>query len=203
MAQRAESKAERPESRKTPCTLRYALCALTIKEVKNIAKRINVNLRIRAKEVRLIDSDGKQVGVVPFKEALETAESHGLDLVEVAPNVSPPVCRIMDYGRYKYEQSKKFQEAKKRQSTFQVKEIKIRPMTGEHDLQVKVRHIKRFLQNRDKVKVTIIFRGRELAHTDLGAALLQRVVEETSELAVVEQGARREGRIMVMVLAPK
>lgn len=193
--------------------LHFALCALlyalsnndsrTIKEVKNIAKRINVNRRIRAKEVRLIDPDGQQVGVVPLMEALETAQSHGLDLVEVAPNVSPPVCRIMDYGRYKYQQNKKLQEAKKRQSTFQVKEIKIRPMTGEHDFQVKMRHIKRFLHNRDKVKVTIIFRGREVAHTDLGAMLLRRVIEETSELAVVEQEARKEGRIMVMVLAPK
>jgi translation initiation factor IF-3 len=191
--------------------MRFALCSLrlsndasrTTKEVKNIAKRINVNRRIRAKEVRLIDPDGKQLGVVPFMEALETAESHGLDLVEVAPNVSPPVCRIMDYGRYKYQQSKKLQEAKKRQSTFQVKEIKLRPRTGEHDFQVKMRHAKRFLDHRDKVKVSVIFRGREMAHTDLGVGLLQRVVEETSEFAVVEQEARREGRIMVMVLAPK
>ncbi|MEE9402342.1 MAG: translation initiation factor IF-3, partial [Desulfobacteria bacterium] len=113
-----------------------------------MAKRINVNRRIRAKEIRLIDQDGKQLGVVPFKEALATAESHGLDLVEVAPNVSPPVCRIMDYGRYKYQQNKKLQEAKKRQSTFQVKEIKLRPRTGEHDFQVKMRHAKRFLDHR-------------------------------------------------------
>ncbi len=191
--------------------MRFALCSLrlsnnasrTTKEVKNIAKRINVNRRIRAKEVRLIDPDGKQLGVVPFMEALETAESHGLDLVEVAPNVSPPVCRIMDYGRYKYQQNKKLQEAKKRQSTFQVKEIKLRPRTGEHDFQVKMRHAKRFLDHRDKVKVSVIFRGREMAHTELGVGLLKRVVEETSEFAVVEQGARREGRIMVMILAPK
>ncbi len=191
--------------------MRFALCSLrlsnnasrTTKEVKNIAKRINVNRRIRAKEIRLIDQDGKQLGVVPFKEALATAESHGLDLVEVAPNVSPPVCRIMDYGRYKYQQNKKLQEAKKRQSTFQVKEIKLRPRTGEHDFQVKMRHAKRFLDHRDKVKVSVIFRGREMAHTELGVGLLKRVVEETSEFAIVEQGARREGRIMVMILAPK
>jgi translation initiation factor IF-3 len=191
--------------------MRFALCSLrlsnnasrTTKEVKNIAKRINVNRRIRAKEVRLIDPDGKQLGVVPFMEALETAESHGLDLVEVAPNVSPPVCRIMDYGRYKYQQNKKLQEAKKRQSTFQVKEIKLRPRTGEHDFQVKMRHAKRFLDNRDKVKITVIFRGREMAYANLGKALLDRVVEQTEEFAVVEQGARREGRILVMVLAPK
>ena len=171
--------------------------------MKNIAKRINVNRRIRAKEVRLIDPDGKQLGVIPLTEALEAAASHGLDLVEVAPNVSPPVCRIMDYGRYKYQQNKKLQEAKKRQSTFQVKEIKLRPRTGEHDFQVKMRHVKRFLDGRDKVKVTVIFRGREMAHTEAGVELLQRVVEETSEFAVVEQEARKEGRIMVMVLAPK
>jgi len=171
--------------------------------VKNIAKRINVNRRIRAKEVRLIDPDGKQLGVIPTTEALETAASHGLDLVEVSPNVSPPVCRIMDYGRYKYQQNKKTQESKKRQSTFQVKEIKLRPRTGEHDFQVKMRHAKRFLDNRDKVKVTVIFRGRENAYTDAGVALLQRVIEATSEFAVVEQSARKEGRIMIMVLAPK
>jgi translation initiation factor IF-3 len=175
----------------------------TVKEVKNIAKRINVNKKIRAKEVRLIDADGKQLGVVPFMEALATAKSQGLDLVEVAPNVAPPVCRIMDYGRYKYQQNKKLQEAKKRQSTFQVKEIKLRPRTGEHDFQVKMRNAKRFLDNRDKVKITVIFRGREMAYTNLGRALLDRVVEQTEEYAIVEQGARREGRILVMVLAPK
>jgi translation initiation factor IF-3 len=153
--------------------------------------------------VRLIDPDGNQVGVVPLGQALEAAESHGLDLVEVSPNVSPPVCRIMDYGRYKYQQNKKLQEAKKRQSTFQVKEIKMRPMTGENDFQVKMRHIKRFLDNRDKVKVTVFFRGREMAHADLGLLMMQRVVEEISEVAVVEQEARREGRVMVMILAPK
>lgn len=171
--------------------------------MKNIAKRINVNRRIRAKEVRLIDSDGQQVGIVPIGQALETAASRGLDLVEVAPNVAPPVCRIMDYGRYKYQQNKKLQEAKKRQSTFQVKEIKMRPRTGEHDFQVKLRHIQRFIENRDKVKVTLLFRGRELAHTELGVAMLRRVVEETAEFAVVEQEARREGRVMVLILAPK
>jgi translation initiation factor IF-3 len=171
--------------------------------VKNIAKRINVNRRIRAKEVRLIDPEGKQLGVIPTVEALERAASHGLDLVEVSPNVSPPVCRIMDYGRYKYQQNKKLQESKKRQSTFQVKEIKLRPRTGEHDFQVKMRHAKRFLDNRDKVKVTVVFRGRENAHTDAGVTLLQRVIEATSEFAVVEQSARKEGRIMIMVLAPK
>jgi translation initiation factor IF-3 len=171
--------------------------------VKRIARRINVNRRIRAKEVRLIDAEGNQVGVVPLREALETAESSGLDLVEVSPNVDPPVCRVMDYGRYKYQQNKKLQEAKKRQSGYQVKEIKIRPMTGEHDLQVKLRHIRRFLEHRDKVKVSLMFRGREMAYTQLGAAVLERVAELTSDVANVEQAMRREGRRMFMVLAPR
>jgi len=171
--------------------------------VKRIARRINVNRRIRAKEVRLIDAEGNQVGVVPIREALETAESYGLDLVEVSPNVDPPVCRVMDYGRYKYQQNKKLQEAKKRQSGYQVKEIKIRPMTGEHDLQVKLRHIRRFLEHRDKVKVSLMFRGREMAYTELGAAVLERVAELTSDVANVEQAMRREGRRMFMVLAPR
>jgi translation initiation factor IF-3 len=171
--------------------------------VKSIAKRINVNRRIRAREVRLIDAEGKQVGIVPLRQALETAEAHGLDLVEVAPNVVPPVCRVMDYGRYKYQQSKKFQEARKRQSGYQVKEIKIRPMTGEHDLQVKLRHIRRFLEHRDKVKVSLMFRGRELAYTELGTTILKRVAEETSDICSIEQAMRREGRHIFMVLAPK
>jgi translation initiation factor IF-3 len=171
--------------------------------VKSIAKRINVNRRIRAREVRLIDAEGKQLGIVPLRQALETAEAHGLDLVEVAPNVVPPVCRVMDYGRYKYQQSKKFQEARKRQSGYQVKEIKIRPMTGEHDLQVKLRHIRRFLEHRDKVKVSLMFRGRELAYTELGTTILKRVAEETSDICSIEQAMRREGRHIFMVLAPK
>lgn len=171
--------------------------------MRRIARRINVNRRIRAKEVRLIDAEGNQVGIVPLREALETAESSGLDLVEVSPNVNPPVCRVMDYGRYKYQQNKKLQEAKRRQSAYQVKEIKIRPMTGEHDLQVKLRNIRRFLEHRDKVKVSLMFRGREMAYQGLGAAVLERVAELTSDVANVEQAMRREGRRMFMVLAPK
>jgi len=151
----------------------------------------------------LIDADGKQLGVVPLKQALETAEGRALDLVEVAPHVSPPVCRVMDYGRYKYQQSKKLQEAKKRQSICQIKEIKIRPLTGEHDVQVKLRNIRRFLEHRDKVKVSLMFRGREMAYTELGTAILKRVAEETSDICNVEQGMRREGRHIFMVLAPK
>jgi len=151
----------------------------------------------------LIDADGKQLGVVPLKQALDTAEERGLDLVEVAPHVSPPVCRVMDYGRYKYQQSKKLQEAKKRQSGYQIKEIKIRPLTGEHDVQVKLRNIRRFLDHRDKVKVSLMFRGREIAYTELGTAILKRVADETADIANVEQEMRREGRHIFMVLAPK
>lgn len=169
--------------------------------MKHIAKRVNVNRRIRAKEVRLISADGDQLGVVPLREALGIAQESGLDLVEVAPQVNPPVCRIMDYGRYKYQQSKKIQESRKRSSGYQIKEIKFRPMTGEHDFQVKLRKIKRFLENRDKVKVSIMFRGRELAYTERGSELLKRIADETSDFASVEQEARREGRQMFMVLA--
>lgn len=169
--------------------------------MKHIAKRVNVNRRIRAKEVRLISADGDQLGVVPLREALGIAQESGLDLVEVAPQVNPPVCRIMDYGRYKYQQSKKTQESRKRSSGYQIKEIKFRPMTGEHDFQVKLRKIKRFLENRDKVKVSIMFRGRELAYTERGSELLKRIAAETSDFASVEQEARREGRQMFMILA--
>jgi translation initiation factor IF-3 len=123
--------------------------------------------------------------------------------VEVSPNAKPPVCKIMDYGRYRYEQTKKKQEAKKKQSTFQLKEIKVRPKTGEHDLQVKIGHIKKFIGNKDKVKVSVIFRGREITMSELGRKVLQRIIEETEEVAMVEQNPKFEGRILVMVLSPK
>jgi translation initiation factor IF-3 len=141
--------------------------------------------------------------VIPISVALESAAEFGLDLVEISPNADPPVCKIMDYGRYKYEQTKKRQEAKKKQSTFQVKEIKIRPKTGDHDLQVKIGHIKKFIGKKDKVKITVIFRGREITLADLGRELLTRIVEETDEIAMVEQSPKFEGRTLVMVIAPK
>lgn len=153
--------------------------------------------------MRVIDPDGNQVGVVPTRKALETALEFGLDLVEVSPNANPPVCKIMDYGRYKYEQTKKRQEAKKKQSTFQVKEIKVRPKTGEHDLQTKIGHIKKFIGKKDKVKVTVLFRGREITLKNQARDLLARIAEETAEIAGVEQMPKFEGRTMVMVLAPK
>jgi len=165
--------------------------------------RININRNIRAKEVRVIDPDGNQIGVIPTYKAIAVANDFGLDLVEISPNATPPVCKIMDYGRYKYETTKKKQEAKKKQTTFQLKEIKIRPKTGEHDLNTKINHIAKFLDRKDKVKVTVIFRGREITLTNLGRKLLEKIVQETEEIAIVEQPPKFEGRTMVMVLAPK
>ncbi len=166
-------------------------------------ERINTNRKIRAKEVRVIDPDGEQLGVMAIHKALAIAGDHNLDLVEISPNANPPVCKIMDYGRFKYDQTKKLQEAKKKQSTFQVKEIKLRPKTGEHDLMTKVGHIKKFLGKKDKVKCTVLFRGREITLSNLGRELLKRIAEETVEFAVVEQHPKFEGRTMVMILAPK
>lgn len=151
----------------------------------------------------MIDAEGEQVGIIPTTEALATAADAGLDLVEVSPNANPPVCKIMDYGRYRYEQTKKKHEAKKKQSAFQLKEIKVRPKTGEHDLQVKIGHIKKFIGKKDKVKVSVIFRGREITLSELGRTVLQKIVDETEEVAMVEQEPKFEGRILVMVLAPK
>jgi len=153
--------------------------------------------------VRVIDPDGNQVGIIPTYKALATAGDFGLDLVEISPNADPPVCKIMDYGRYKYEQTKKKQEAKKKQSTFQVKEIKIRPKTGEHDLKIKINHIKKFIGKKDKVKVTVMFRGREIALSELGKDLLKKIAGETDDIAVVEQYPKFEGRTMMMILSPK
>jgi len=151
----------------------------------------------------LIGPDGRQVGVVSIREALALAADHSLDLVELSPTATPPVCKIMDYGRYKYELTKKQQEAKKKQSTFQLKEIKIRPKTGDHDLEVKIGHIRRFIERKDKVKVTVIFRGREITLSNLGRELLKKIADETAEFAEVEQSPKFEGRTMIMVLSPK
>ena len=165
--------------------------------------RININRNIRAKEVRVIDPDGNQIGVIPTYKAIAVANDFGLDLVEISPNASPPVCKIMDYGRFKYERTKKKQEAKKKQTTFQLKEIKVRPKTGEHDLNTKINHIKKFLDKKDKVKVTVIFRGREITLTNLGNELLEKIVQETEEVALLEQPPKFEGRTLAMILGPK
>lgn len=162
-----------------------------------------MNEQIRAREVRLVDESGKQLGIVPLSEALKLAKEKNLDLVNVAPQAKPPVCRIMDFGKYKYEQRKKDKEAKKKQKTITVKEIKMRPNIEEHDFKVKVKNCMRFLDNGDKVKVTIIFRGREITHPELGEQLGLKLAEELSSVGVVEKPAKIEGRNMVMVLSPK
>jgi translation initiation factor IF-3 len=171
--------------------------------VNGIAKESGINWGIRAQEVRVIDSDGKQAGIMPLKEAMRIAEEQGLDLVEVAPNANPPVCRVMNFGKYKYQQSKRSQEARKHQTVIQVKEVKLRPRTEEHDFQFKIKHAKRFLSEGNKVKISILFRGRELAHPEFGRDMLNRFLEEVKDLMVVEQAPRLEGRNMVMIVAPK
>jgi translation initiation factor IF-3 len=152
--------------------------------------------------VRLIDPEGNQLGIIPVAEALEKANDFGLDLVEVSPKTDPPVCKIMDYGRYKYIQSKKVHEAKKKQTGGQLKEVKMRPKTEEHDLQVKLRNVERFLKGGYKTKISIVFRGRELAHKDLGDRMMERIMEETKEWGVAEHPPKFEGRSMVVILAP-
>ncbi|MFO7718030.1 MAG: translation initiation factor IF-3 [Thermodesulfobacteriota bacterium] len=160
------------------------------------------NHQIRVPEVRVVNSDGEQVGVMPTNDARQMAEEEGLDLVEVSPKARPPVCKIMDYGKYQYEQKKRTQEAKKKQTQVQLKEVKFRPKTDEHDYQTKVRHIQRFLENGDRCKVTIFFRGREIVHKERGQEILERVQRDLAEEAKVEQQARVEGRTMSMTLAP-
>jgi translation initiation factor IF-3 len=162
-----------------------------------------VNREIKAASVRVIDSEGKQLGILTLQEALRQAGEAGMDLVEVAPNSSPPVCRVMDYGKFRYQQSKKLQVAKKHQATIQLKEIRLRPKTEEHDLQVKLRHIKRFLEESNKVKVTMMFRGREIAYTDIGRKIMERILNELGENGVIDQHPKLEGRSMIMIVAPK
>ena len=161
-----------------------------------------MNDEITSREVRLIDAEGEQRGVVPLAEALDMAYDSDLDLVEVSPTAVPPVCRIMNYGKFKFEQQKKQHEARKKQKQIQVKEIKFRPGTDEGDYQVKLRNLIRFLSDGDKTKITLRFRGREMAHQELGMKLLNRVEEDLKEYGVVEQRPKFEGRQMVMVLAP-
>jgi translation initiation factor IF-3 len=141
--------------------------------------------------------------VLPLSTALSTAEDAGLDLVEISPNASPPVCKIMDYGRYRYQQDKKLQEARKKQSAFQIKEIKVRPKTDTHDLEIKLGHIEKFIGKKNKVKVTVMFRGREITMTDRGRALLEQIADQADEFAAVEQPPKMEGRTMTMLLGPK
>ena len=162
-----------------------------------------VNEEIRVREVQLIDQTGHNIGAVETRLALEKAQEAGLDLVEIAPNSTPPVCKLLDYGKYKYQAQKKAAEARKKQKVVEVKEIKLRPMIDDHDYDVKMRSMRRFFEEGDKVKITLRFRGRELAHQELGYKLLNRVREDVSKMAKVEQEPRFEGRQVVMVLAPR
>jgi len=157
---------------------------------------------ITARQLRVIGAEGEQLGILEKHNAIAAAEDLGLDLVEVAPTADPPVCRIMDYGKFKYEQSKKAQVAKKKQRIIQVKEIKVRPKTDSHDLETKARHARKFLEEGNKIKVTVRFRGREIVHTDRGHLVLKKLMELLTDVAVVEAPAKMEGRNMIMVLAP-
>jgi translation initiation factor IF-3 len=162
-----------------------------------------VNQRIRAREVRVIGADNEQLGIMPPQEALKVAVERGLDLVEVAPTATPPVCRIMDYGKYLYQLNKKLHEAKKHQKNITVKEVKFRPNTDDHDYEFKKNHIIRFLKQNDKVKATVFFRGREIVHQSIGRALLDRLIEELNDVGAVEARPKMEGPHLTVIFAPK
>ncbi len=165
-------------------------------------KQQRINERIRAKEVRLIGERGEQLGIFPLREALQIARGHDLDLVEVAPQADPPVCRLLDYGKYLYERSKKAKEAKKARKPAEVKEIRFRPKTGEHDVNFKINRMRGFLKEGSKVKVRVLFRGREITHPEIGEEMLNGIAVDLEDLAAVEYPPRMEGRSMLMILAP-
>jgi translation initiation factor IF-3 len=172
---------------------------------RNIISRpvqTRVNERIRIREVRLIDEEGQQVGIIPTRDALEMARQRGLDLVEVAPNAIPPVCRLMDYGKFRYEQSRKERESRRHQHVVELKEVRIRPKIDDHDLATKGRHAAKFLDAGDKVKLTVLFRGREMAHPDIGRGLLDQLADQLRPHGSVEQPPRMEGRTMTMFMNP-
>ncbi|MFC6443652.1 MAG: translation initiation factor IF-3 [Alcaligenaceae bacterium] len=166
-------------------------------------KKHRINGEIRVNEVRLIGIDGEQLGIVKVAQALDLAEEHDVDLVEIAPNATPPVCRLMDYGKFRYQEQKRQQEARAKQKVVQVKEVKFRPATDEGDYNVKLRNVRRFIEDGDKVKVSLRFRGREMAHQELGMRVLERVRDDVEDICQVESFPRLEGRQMVMVLAPR
>jgi translation initiation factor IF-3 len=166
-------------------------------------KDLRMNEGIRVREVRLIDADGNQKGIVPTFEALQMARDAGLDLVEVAPQAQPPVCKLLDYGKYKFELEKKVRESRKHQKQVRIKEIRMQPKIDEHDLEFKTRHIQEFLDEGDKVKVTVRFRGRELAHTELGKDVLDRILQMLGDTFLLEKAAQMEGRTMSLLLNPK
>jgi len=160
------------------------------------------NRRIKAREVRLVGPQGEQLGVLPVEQALARAQELGMDLVEVSPMAKPPVCKIMDYGKFKYDEKKKQNEAKKKQVVVQLKEVKLRPRTEEHDYATKIRKVREFLGEANKARITVMFRGREMSHRELGQKVLQRIIEDLRDVAVIEAAPRTEGRLMFMILAP-
>ena len=164
---------------------------------------MRINEEIRAREVRVITADGEQLGIMSGRAAQQLAVERHLDLVEIAPTAKPPVCKIMDYGKFRYEQQKREKEARKKQKTFDIKEVKLRPGIEDHDFIVKYKNAVRFLEDGDKVKVTIMFRGRELSHPELGEVLLNKMAEQLKEIAVVERVPKLEGKNMIMIVAPK
>ena len=164
---------------------------------------VRINERIRVPQVRLVDESGQMLGVMSTRDALEKAMERGFDLVMVSPNANPPVCRIMDYGKYKYEQSKKARKAKKKQHVVHVKEVKMRPGIEQHDYEFKMNHARRFLEHNDKVKFSLIFRGREVTHLDIGQRVMERVAKDLEEIANVEVKPKREGHALIMIVAPK
>ena len=164
---------------------------------------LRINEEIRIREVRVTSATGEQLGIMPTRDALRMAEEQHLDLVEVAPKAKPPVCRIMDFGKYRYEQQKRDKEAKKKQKVITIKEVKLRPNIEQHDFDVKLKNALRFVQEGNKVKVTIMFRGRELSHPELGREVLQRVAAELKDTVSIERDAKLEGKNMIMILAPK
>lgn len=172
------------------------------KEAPAIAKDLRINERIRVREVLLIDDEGQKLGTIPIQEALQRARDAGLDLVEVAPNANPPVCRILDYGKFKFDQAKKEREARKHQKQQQLREVRFKPKIGTHDIDFKTKVIVKLLNEGDKVKVSVMFRGREITHPEIGRGLLMRVQENVKDLAVVERQPIMEGRFMNMYLAP-
>lgn len=169
---------------------------------QELKHKYRINEKIRAKEVRLIGPDGKQIGIVPLAEALRKAEDYGLDLVEIAPNAVPPVCRIMDFGEFLYQEAKKAKEAKKKQAVIEVKEIKLSPKTDKHDLEVKIKHILRFLEEKNKVKIRVVFKGRELSHPEMADRVFTAIFQAVEGKAIVESPPKLEGRQMIAVLAP-
>jgi translation initiation factor IF-3 len=170
---------------------------------REIERQVRVNERVRAREVRLIDENGAQLGIMSSRDALRIARERELDLIEVAPTSQPPVCRIMDYGKHKYEQAKRERETRKRQKSTEVRLLRMKPQIGEHDLGIKVRKVREMLSEGSKVRVTLRFRGREMRRPELGTALMDRIAKDLSEVALVEGHPRREGRMMSMMLAPK